>query len=51
MIQTANTSTILKIMDCKPATLRKKYERLRKKLYQKKMRKGGMTSGEIAKSN
>ncbi|MED4729566.1 RNA polymerase sigma factor [Aneurinibacillus migulanus] len=39
------------IMDCKPATLRKKYERLRKKLHQQKMYKGGMASGEIAKSN
>ncbi|ERI07814.1 Sigma-70 region 2 [Aneurinibacillus aneurinilyticus ATCC 12856] len=39
------------IMDCKSATLRKKYERLRKKLHQQKMYKGGVASGEIAKSN
>ncbi|NUU74373.1 RNA polymerase sigma factor [Paenibacillus xylanilyticus] len=31
------------IMDCKPATLRKKYERVRRKLIQQKKIKGGVT--------
>lgn len=39
------------IMDCKPATLRKKYERLRKKLIQQKMKKGGLTNERMAGSN
>nr|WP_152382095.1 sigma-70 family RNA polymerase sigma factor [Paenibacillus brasilensis] len=39
------------IMDCKPATLRKKYERLRKKLIQQKMKKGGLTNERMVRSN
>ncbi|XOK61724.1 RNA polymerase sigma factor [Paenibacillus elgii] len=37
------------IMDCKPATLRQKYARLRKKLLKQKAHKGGRTSGEMAR--
>ncbi|UUZ92729.1 sigma-70 family RNA polymerase sigma factor [Paenibacillus sp. P25] len=35
------------IMDCKPATLRKKYERLRKKLIEKNKAEGGIVRGEM----
>ncbi|MEC0208139.1 sigma-70 family RNA polymerase sigma factor [Paenibacillus ehimensis] len=37
------------IMDCKPATLRQKYARLRKKLTKQKKYEGGMSHGEMAK--
>ncbi|AWB43724.1 RNA polymerase subunit sigma [Paenibacillus sp. CAA11] len=37
------------IMDVKPATLRKKYERLRKKLIQQKNTEGGMKHGQVVK--
>lgn len=36
------------IMDLKPATVRKKYERLRKKLIQHKLDKGGVANGRYA---
>lgn len=39
------------IMDCKPATLRKKYERVRKKLIQQKVKKGGLTNERMVRSN
>lgn len=40
-----------KIMGCNPATLRKKFERLRKKLVQQKMNEGGNPHGKVAKSH
>ncbi|KWX87221.1 RNA polymerase subunit sigma [Paenibacillus riograndensis] len=39
------------IMDCNPAVLRKKFERLRKKLVRQKMNEGGGSHGEVARSN
>lgn len=39
------------IMDCKPATLRKKYERLRKKLIEPSKHKGGIVHEGIARTN
>ncbi|MBJ9987763.1 RNA polymerase sigma factor [Paenibacillus sp. S28] len=39
------------IMDCKPATLRKKYERVRKKLILQKKIKGGVTHERMVRSN
>lgn len=39
------------IMDCNSATLRKKFERLRKKLVRQRMNEGGSTHGEMARSN
>lgn len=39
------------IMDCNPATLRKKFERLRKKLVRQRMNEGGSPHGEMARSN
>ncbi|WP_339321732.1 RNA polymerase sigma factor [Paenibacillus sp. FSL W8-0194] len=39
------------IMDCKPATLRKKYERVRKKLIQQKRKEGGLTHERMVRSN
>ncbi|WP_238326905.1 RNA polymerase sigma factor [Paenibacillus graminis] len=40
-----------KIMGCNPAALRKKFERLRKKLVQQKMNEGGNPHGKVAKSH
>lgn len=39
------------IMDCNSATLRKKFERLRKKLVRQRMNEGGGPHGEMARSN
>ncbi|WP_340393300.1 RNA polymerase sigma factor [Paenibacillus sp. FSL E2-0190] len=39
------------IMDCNSATLRKKFERLRKKLVRQRMNEGGSPHGEMARSN
>ncbi|WP_019913671.1 RNA polymerase sigma factor [Paenibacillus sp. HW567] len=39
------------IMECNPATLRKKFERLRKKLVRQRMIEGGGSHGEVARSN
>ncbi|MEJ8545029.1 RNA polymerase sigma factor [Brevibacillus borstelensis] len=39
------------IMDCKPATLRKKFERLRKKLIEQKNQKGGIVHEKVASPN
>ena len=39
------------IMDYNPATLRKKFERLRKKLVRQRMKEGGSPHGEMARSN
>lgn len=39
------------IMDCNSATLRKKFERLRKKLVRQRMNEGGDPHGEMARSN
>lgn len=39
------------IMDCKPATLRKKYERIRKKLILQKKIKGGITHEQMVRSH
>lgn len=39
------------IMDCNSATLRKKFERLRKKLVRQRKNEGGSTHGEMARSN
>ncbi|MDH6374892.1 RNA polymerase sigma factor (sigma-70 family) [Paenibacillus sp. PastF-3] len=39
------------IMDCNSATLRKKFERLRKKLIRQRMNEGGSPHGEMARSN
>ncbi|GGF96916.1 RNA polymerase sigma factor [Paenibacillus albidus] len=39
------------IMECKPASLRKKYERLRKKLVQQRTNEGGRSHETMAKSN
>ncbi|MDR9856363.1 RNA polymerase sigma factor [Paenibacillus sp. VCA1] len=39
------------IMDSKPATLRKKYERIRKKLIQQKRKEGGLTHERMVRSN
>ncbi|OAB35284.1 RNA polymerase sigma factor [Paenibacillus glacialis] len=39
------------IMGIKPATIRKKYERLRRKLMDYKRNKGGIVNGTFAKSN
>lgn len=38
------------IMECKPATLRKKYERIRKKLIREKKSKGGTTHEAMVRS-
>ncbi|GIO30465.1 MULTISPECIES: RNA polymerase sigma factor [Paenibacillus] len=42
---------IAEIMDSKPATLRKKYERIRKKLIQQKRKEGGLTHERMVRSN
>lgn len=39
------------IMECKPATLRKKYERIRKKLIREKKSKGGTTHEAMVRSH
>ena len=39
------------IMDCNSATLRKKFERLRKKLVRQRINEGGSPHGEMARSN